>query len=93
MLLYKYVLENELQELNMSEHCIDVNQTNESIKFMCKDTSTTLTIFSIPNTMRYIPFTIDTLMGTVISMFGYQSDLHRAMAVFVLYVVQSHIKE
>lgn len=87
------MLEHELQELNMSDHCIDLNPDNASVKFMCKDTSTTLTIFSIPNTMRFIPFTVDTLMGTVISMFGYQSDLHRAMAVFVLQILQHHSKE
>lgn len=91
--LYNYVIANELNELNMNESVITVDLKTQHVKFITKDCNTSLTVFSITNTIRYIPYTINTLMGTIISMFGYQSELHRAMAVFVQTLLQSNIKD
>lgn len=91
--LYNYVLKYELTDLEMTEYGIELDENNQTCKLIRNDGTTTLTIFSIPNSMRYVPFVIDTLMGTIISMFGYQSEMHRVMALFVEYVELNHFKK
>lgn len=53
--------------------CID----SESLRFVNEDIGNSITVFSKPNTMRYISYTIDSLMSEIIAKFGYQSTLHR----------------
>lgn len=58
---------------------IVVDSQNEFVRFINDDIGSSLTLFSKPNTMRYRSYTVDSIMGEVISKFGYQSKLHQYM--------------
>lgn len=65
--------------VNANNFNIVVDSQNEFVRFVNEDVGSSLTLFSKPNTMRYISYTVDSIMSEVISKFGYQSKLHRYM--------------
>lgn len=77
--LYDYLSRNDNITNRLENHSILIDSETQSIKFSCNATLTTITVFSILNTMRYMAYTIDTLMGELITTFGYNSELHKEL--------------
>ena len=69
-------LKEEMIDKHNSGCDIIVCTDSESLRFVNEDIGNSITVFSKPNTMRYISYTIDSFMSEIIAKFGYQSALH-----------------
>ena len=74
--LYDYLERNQVINDSLKNHKIEIDPKLLTVKFVCLKTTTTLTIFSTCNSMRYKIYTVDTLMGNIIKTFGYEGELH-----------------
>lgn len=55
---------------------ITIDTEHECIRFINDDKGSSITLFTIANTMRYLKYTVDDLMSEIILKFGYRSALH-----------------
>lgn len=70
-------LKEEIIDNNVDCGCdIVVYTDSEYVRFVNEDMGNSITVFSKPNSMRYIAYTVDSLMSEIIGKFGYQSVLH-----------------
>lgn len=74
--LYNYLERNQAINDSLKNHKIEIDPKLLTVKFVCLKTTTTLTVFSICNSMRYNIYTVDILMGNIIKTFGYEGELH-----------------
>lgn len=77
--LYNYLYRHNEINLTLDEHNIELNDVTKTIKFICNKTTTTVTLFAVSNSMRYIPYTVDALMADIIGTFGYEGELHQCL--------------
>lgn len=54
--------------------CVDIE--SQSVQLTSASNGNSFTVFSKKNSMRYMPYTADMLMATVILNFGYHSPMH-----------------
>lgn len=64
----KIYLDNFTIKLDKSRMCIRIKSNDDKIS---------MTIFSKVNTMRYVSYTVSSLMGNLILNFGYKSSIHK----------------
>lgn len=60
----------------MDDFSVVIDSQSESVRFVNEDIGSSITIFSKPNTMRYLGYTVDAIMSEIIAKFGYRSNLH-----------------
>lgn len=77
--LYNYLEDNRSINESLKNHKIEIDCNTKTIKFVCLKTTTTMTMFATCNSMRYIVYTIDALMGNIIATFGYEGELHHVI--------------
>ena len=75
--LYNRIKQHSEDGIYMDGFCITVDIDKACFKMESLITNNSITIFSQLNTMRYIGYTISSLMSTVIGLFGYKSDMHK----------------
>ena len=74
--IYIYFKQNPKMMESLNDHTISIDEQLELVKFECQDTALSLSVFSTLNNMRYTDYTVDRLMGMLITMFGYESEVH-----------------
>lgn len=74
--LYSKLKQHSKDEIYMDGFCITVDTDKACFRMASLVTNNSITVFSKVNTMRYIAYTVSSLMSTVIGLFGYKSDMH-----------------
>lgn len=75
--LYNKLRQHSDDEIYMDDVCITIDTDRACFKMTSLNTNISITIFSKVNTMRYMAYTVSSLMSAVIGLFGYKSDMHR----------------
>lgn len=75
--LYDMVKSQVTDEMTMTDFNISVDPDKACFRLVSLITNNSITIFSKVNTMRYMDYTVSSLMSTVIGLFGYRSDMHK----------------
>lgn len=74
--LYAELKKHSEDAIYMDGFCITIDTDKACFRMVSLITNNSITVFSKVNTMRYIAYTVSSLMSTVIGLFGYKSDMH-----------------
>ena len=91
--MYDYLKANAPSTVPLVDHKIVLDDCTKTIKIICKNTATTITVFAIANSMRYSAYTVDTFMGDIISTFGYESEVHFYLGQLMQKIDQTRISK